>query len=158
MNTEKYKEAWAFATRFCSQSEHCQSEINQKIKRFELTSGEIENLFEALKAEKYWDNYRYAKAFVNDKICFAKWGKLKIQYKLQEKGISKKDIEKALECFDTDEYNRILLELLKQKKSMLKNDNEFELNGKISRFALSKGFEYDQIKSQMKLLNALKDD
>lgn len=158
MNRENYKQAWAFATRFCSQAEHCQSEISLKIKRFELSGSEMEKLFEALKAEKYLDNNRYAKAFVNDKMRFAKWGKLKIQYMLQEKGICKKDIEKALDGIDIDAYNSILLELLQQKKNTLKANSDFELNAKITRFALSRGFEYNEIKSQMKQLNALCDD
>jgi regulatory protein len=158
MKSDAYKEAWGYATRFCSISEHCKSDIKTKIKRFELSDNEFEDLLKALELENYLNEQRYSNAFVNDKYRFSKWGRQKIRFSLQQKGINRTSIESALEIIDEKEYSKIIHDLLLQKKRSIKAASNFELTSKLTKFCLSRGFEYDCILPQIKLIGLTIDE
>ena len=46
---------------------------------------------------------------------------------------------------DEEEYLNVLRPLLKQKRKSIKAENDYELNQKLVRFALGRGFTYDII-------------
>ena len=60
---------------------------------------------------------------------------------LREKGIEKEDINCALDEIDDGEYQELLAALLKNKSKTIKYDFEYEKQGKLFRFAQSRGFE-----------------
>ena len=58
-----------------------------------------------------------------------------------------KDIQQqVLGEVDDDEYLSVLRPLLKQKRRSVKAANDYELNQKLVKFALSRGFTYDIIR------------
>jgi len=78
---------------------------------------------------------------VKDKFRFNKWGKFKISYALKAKGLDKGIIDDALNTIDDGEYEELLASLLKTKLVGLKYEFEYEKQGKLFRFAQSRGFE-----------------
>ena len=96
--------------------------------------------------EKFIDEERYCKAFVNDKYRFDKWGKIKIAQALQLKKIPSSLYWIYLNNIDKEEYLSILNKLLQSKRKSVHAETEFERNGKLIRFALSRGFEMDDIR------------
>lgn len=127
----------------CSRREYCEADIINKLKSFDLTESEKVTIIKSLKDEAYIDNLRFCKAYVNDKFKFNRWGKKKIFISLKSKGIDEGDINSELNKIDAQEYLNVIEELLKSKK--VKAKNEFEKKGKLTNYALSKGFEYDLI-------------
>ena len=91
------------------------------------------------------DDDRYCRAFVADKINFAKWGKMKISRALSMKKIDDKIIQKYLLQIDEDEYKAMLRHLIAEKKRTIKSGNEYQIQGKLIRFALSRGFHLKDI-------------
>lgn len=136
-----YTEALTFAASYCSSAEHCRSEILEKIQRFELTREDQDQLIQRLKMEKFLDENRYVQAFVKDRFRFNKWGRVKIRYMLRQKDIDNNLIDEGLECIPEEEYLSLLTTLLKQKRSSVKSKSNFELRGKMMRFASGRGFE-----------------
>ena len=71
---------------------------------------------------------------------------MKIAQGLRMKGIDKETIATAMEVIDEAEYLDILRDLLKAKRKSTKGKNEYEVNGKLVRFATGRGFEYAAIR------------
>ena len=72
---------------YCSTAEHCRAEINEKLQRWGIAYDTIARILDRLESEKFIDDERFCRAFVNDKFRFAKWGKMKIAQGLYMKKI-----------------------------------------------------------------------
>ena len=129
----------------CSISEQCLSDIETKLSRYDLTEEERTRILRHLVEEKYIDDRRYAEAFVRDKYRFNKWGRIKISQGLRMKGIDSETISNAMEAIDETEYLNILHDLIKAKRKSTRGKNDYEINGKLVRFAIGRGFEYSAI-------------
>ena len=130
----------------CSVSEQCLSDVESKLAKYDLTEEEKTRILRHLVEESYVDDHRYAEAYVRDKYRFNKWSRMKIAQGLRIKGIDKETIATAMEAIDEDEYLNILRELIKAKRKSTKGRNEYEINGKLARFAIGRGFEYAAIR------------
>lgn len=130
---------------YCAASEHCRAEIEGKLQRWGIAYQVIERILKRLEEEKYIDEERFCRAFIRDKYRFAKWGKMKIRQSLQLKKISSTVYGPYLNEIDLEEYISILNDLLASKRKSVRAKNLFELNGKLIRFALSRGFEMKDI-------------
>lgn len=139
---------------YCSMAEHCASEVVAKLEGWNIAPEAVERILERLNKEKYIDETRYCRCFVKDKLCFNKWGKVKIAQALYQKRISSEAIRTSIEDIDDDEYQKILLELIAAKKKSVKAKNDYELNGKLIRFALGRGFGMDAIRRSLKQLGS----
>lgn len=130
----------------CSVSELCLSDVEGKLAKYDLPEEEKTRILRHLVEEKYIDDRRYAEAYVRDKYRFNKWGRMKIAQGLRMKGIDRETIETAMEAIDEQEYMNILRDLLKAKRRSTKGKSEYEINGKLARFAIGRGFEYAAIR------------
>ena len=130
----------------CSTSEQCLSDIEVKLSRYDLTEEERTRILRYLIEEKYIDDRRYAEAFVRDKYRFNKWGRIKIAQGLRLKGIDRETIDAAMGAIDETEYQDILRDLIKAKRKSTRGKNDYEINGKLMRFATGRGFEYAAIR------------
>ena len=130
----------------CSVSEQCLSDVEGKLAKYDLTEEERTRILRHLVEEKYVDDSRYAEAYVRDKYRFNKWGRMKIAQGLRMKGIDNETISSAMGAIDEEEYLGILRDLLKAKRRSTKGKNEYEINGKLARFATGRGFEYGAIR------------
>jgi regulatory protein len=130
---------------YCSGAEHCRAEVHEKLLRQELDGNAIERILNRLEKEKFIDSERYTRSFVNDKLRFGKWGKLKIKQALYFKQISPEVVNRGLEEIDKEEYLSVLRDLLEKKKKTVRAKDGYELKGKLIRFALGKGFEMEDI-------------
>ena len=139
-------EALSRVAAYCSTAEHCRAEIAEKLQRWSVAYDAIDRIIARLEQEKYIDEERFCRAFINDKYRFAKWGKMKIGQALQLKKISSSVYWSFLNEIDEEEYLSILRGLLTAKRESIHADTEYELNGKLIRFALSRGFEMKDIR------------
>ncbi len=133
-------------TAMCASAEHCSYEIRDYLRKWEATNAEQERIIDYLVKEKYIDDERYCRAFVRDKIRYNKWGERKVNQALYMKLIPKEIRNKVLSEVSDDEYLEVLRPLIKQKDKTLKDENRYERNGKLIRFALSRGFTMDLIR------------
>jgi regulatory protein len=140
------QEAYLRLTALCAQAEHCQHEMLEKMKKWELADEAQARVMERLIKERYVDDERYARAFVMDKIRYNKWGRRKVEQALWMKRIDKGIQERVLSEVDDEEYVSALRPLLKQKQRSTKAASDYELRQKLIRFALSRGFGFDIIR------------
>lgn len=133
------------AASYCSISEHCISEVEKKLKAWEVSETNRQKIIDRLLEEDFINEERFATFYVRDKFNFNHWGRIKISMMLKEKGIDSEVISKALEEIDEAEYEEILSALLIAKQKSIKYNYEYEKQGKLFRFAQSRGFENDII-------------
>ena len=140
------QEAYLQLAALCAQAEHCQQEMRDKMKRWEIDEIVQNRIISRLVKERYIDDERYARAFVKDKIRYNKWGRRKVQQALWQKRIDDDIQRRVLDEIDEKEYLDVLRPLLKQKRKTIKAQSDYELNQKLMRFALSRGFTFDIIR------------
>ena len=129
------------AEAYCSAAEHCRSEVRAMLERHGAEKPDIENIINHLLREGFIDESRYARAFVHDKVRFAKWGKVKIAQALWQKRIPQDITDTALESIDYDEYLAALKDVVKAKFRTVKGATEYERKMKTMRSVCSRGYE-----------------
>ena len=140
------KEAYLTLAALCAQAEHCQWEMLEKMRRWEVPEEAQARVMQRLVKERYVDDERYARAFVKDKIRYNKWGRRKVDQALWQKHIDEDIRKRVLDEVDDEEYLSVLRPLLKQKRKSTKANNDYELNQKLMRFAMGRGFTFDIIR------------
>lgn len=133
------------AEAYCSMAERCRAEVVEKLYQWGVPSEWMDGILNHLEQEGYINHLRYAKAFVRDKYRFNQWGRMKIAQSLRQKHLTSADIFVAMEEIDEEEYAFVLEHLLERKLPGIKAKNSFERNGKLVRYAVSRGYEMDEI-------------
>jgi regulatory protein len=76
-----------------------------------------------------------------------------VEQALWQKRIDEDIRKRVLDEVDDDEYLSVLRPLLKQKRKSTKANSDYELNQKLMRFALGRGFTFDIIRQCLTLEN-----
>lgn len=129
----------------CARREYCRGDLLRKA--LEKTGGDREaaqRILDSLEARSFFSDERYASAFAADKASLTGWGPFKIRMALRSKGIADDIIDSALEGIDSEKADAKLQKLIDSKKRSLEGDPAARL--KLIRFALSRGYAYDDIK------------
>ena len=129
------------AEAYCSAAEHCRSEVRAMLERHGAEKPDIESIINHLLREGFIDESRYARAFVHDKVRFAKWGRVKIAQALWQKRIPQDITDAALESIDDDEYLAALRDVVKAKFHTVKGATEYERKMKTMKSVCSRGYE-----------------
>lgn len=146
MKQKTEQEAYLTLASLCANAEHCQREMLEKMRRWELPEEAQVRVMQRLVGERYVDDERYAHAFVKDKLNYNKWGRRKIEQALWQKHIDEAVRQRVLDEIADEDYVLVLRPLLKQKRKSTKAGSDYELNGKLIKFALSRGFTMDIIR------------
>ncbi len=130
--------------KLCSKAEYCRADIRRKaLKDLDGDAEAAEKIVEALVADKYVDDVRYASAFAREKATLQGWGPVKISFQLRGKGVADAAIKAALEEIEPEKADEKLLKLLQTKARSLEGDPQFKL--KLLKFGLGRGYNYDQV-------------
>ena len=127
--------------KYCAYQERCVKDVTEKLKTFELTQKEKDEILDYLIDNRFVNNTRFVQAFVKGKINQSGWGLNKIRFHLMQKGIDKEIIDEALQTYDEEAYRQRLIDVLKIKAKTVKAENDFERNRKLAAYAMQKGFE-----------------
>lgn len=145
MATITETEAYRRLTTYLARAEHCRAEVVLKMQRWGLDRATITRTVQRLEEERYIDDERYCRAFVNDRFRFDRWGKQKIALALQAKKIGAATYRPYLDAIPEEDYLDTLSALLRAKGRSLGAATDFDRRMKLIRFALSRGYERDCI-------------
>lgn len=137
---------------YCSRAERCEYDVHKKLMALELTDEEVKRILDRLKTEKFLDNERFCRSFINDKARFNKWGETKIRYELKKRNISESVFNPILKELSADIFETQLQHILEVKIKTIKGKSEYDKRNKLIRFALGRGFPMDLV---MKNVNKL---
>lgn len=128
-------------TALCASGEYCEQDMLEKLQRWGMPETEQAQIMQYLVVNKYVDNERFCKAFIRSKLTFNKWGRRKIEQALYAKRIGKEVSDRFFAEIDDEEFLVILRPLLESKRKTIKAKSDYEMNVKLIRFALQRGFE-----------------
>jgi regulatory protein len=148
------QEAYQKLSALCALSEQCCHDVMKKMKRWEVADEVAERIVARLVKEKFIDEERFARAFVKDKFRYNHWGQVRIEQELKMRKIAPKHIEMGLEELQEEDSLGALREMIQKKRPTVKGKNEYEIRGKLIRFAMGRGFAMDDI---MKVVGSLDD-
>jgi len=151
------KDALLRLSALCAQGEHCQWEMTEKLRKWEIDDEAQARIMERLVKDRYVDDERFARAFVLDKIRYNKWGRRKVEQALYQKHIADDIRRRTLDDVSDEEYLKVLQPLLKQKRRSTKAASDYEMNQKLIRFALGRGFTFDIIRQCMDVEEEMED-
>ena len=129
------------ATALCSGSEHCTSQIMEKLSLWNVSPQDAYDIMDYLVKEKYIDNSRFARAYCHDKFCYNHWGRIKIRQMLRHLRLGDEEIEEGMETIDEEDYLDAFNDVLRAKDRTLKDKDKYLRKAKLVRHLLSRGFE-----------------
>ena len=127
--------------KYCAYQERCVKDVKDKLKTFDISEEDTTKILEYLLDNRFANDERFAKSFVNGKVNQSGWGLNKIRFHLMQKGIAKELIDEAIGQTDEEVYRQRLIDILKTKAKTVKAENDFEKNRKLAAYAMQKGFE-----------------
>ena len=133
------------AIALCSSSEHCKSQIMEKLSSWNVSAQDACNIMDYLLKEKYIDNKRFARAYCHDKLCYNHWGRIKIRQMLRHLRLSDEEIAEGMEAIQEDAYLETLQNVLLAKDRTLKDKDKYLRKAKLARHLLSRGFETELV-------------
>ncbi len=145
------EQAFSKLSALCASSEHCSGEMKEKMEKWLLPEDVQTRIMQRLIDDKFIDDERFCKFYVRDKIRYNKWGRKKIEQALYMKNIDPEISCRVLDDVDEQEYIDVLVPLLKSKRKSTHAASEYELNGKLIRFALGRGFDMNIIKKCLEI-------
>jgi regulatory protein len=133
---------------YCGYQERSHAEVKQKLYSLGLFEKEAEELISRLIEDGYLNEERFAISYASGKSRNNGWGRIKIRHGLEQKGISKYCILKALQSLDESEYIAGFQRIADKKWLSLRSEkNIFVKKNKWQQFLLQRGFEQSVIKT-----------
>ncbi|AEV32635.1 hypothetical protein Oweho_1647 [Owenweeksia hongkongensis DSM 17368] len=126
---------------FCAYRERSQYEVRERLYEYGLYTDAVNQEISSLIQENFLNEERFARAFVRGKFSIKKWGRVKIKQALYPHQLSDYVLKKAFTEIEEDDYLKTLQDVIEKKARTVKLKNEFERNGKIAQYAISRGFE-----------------
>ena len=147
--TKSATEALQSLMRLCARGERSTGDAMRLMRTWGVPEGERQGVVDKLVAQRFIDNSRYAELYVREKSRLSGWGARKIAMQLRAKGVDKETIAEALATIDNEEQGDRLAEKLRRKMRSTKAQSDYELRGKLLRYALGLGYDYDDATSAL---------
>ena len=138
-------EAFASLMRLCARAERSSGDALRLMRNWGVAQNEQQGVLQRLIKERFIDDRRYAEAFVREKMRLSAWGKYKSTAALKRKGIADEIITEAMAELNPSDNKKRLQDRLQTKIKHIKYDTEYQLKTKLKRYALSLGFEMDEV-------------
>lgn len=131
--------------RLCSRAEKSSGDAMRLMYTWGVPQAERQGVLDKLIEMRFVDDMRYAEAYTREKSQIAGWGARKIAQHLYQKGISKDIVAKVLMLIEEDGARETLERRLLRKLPTIKAANDYDLRGKLLRYALGLGYDYDLV-------------
>lgn len=138
-------EALTSLMRLSARAERSSGDALRLMQNWGVNKNEQQEVLQRLIKERFIDDRRYAEAFVREKCNLSAWGRYKIQSALKRKGIASDIIAEALAELNPTDNKKRLQNKLQTKIKHIKYDTAYQLKTKLIRYALSLGFEMDEV-------------
>ena len=139
------EKAFARLASLCSRAEHSSGEVLKKMRLWGLDDDASRRVLNRLTEERYVDDRRFCRIFVDEKLRLQRWGRHKIVHALRQKGVGADIYIPVIEAIDADLYEQELQQLLTAKRRTLHCEEHLMIQ-RLTLFALNRGFTADEIR------------
>ena len=134
--------------------ERCHKEVEQKLNEMRMIPKAKEKIILYLLEHDLLNEQRFAKAFARGKFRIKKWGKRRIISELKFRGISKYNIDSALNEISESDYLSTFHELADKKYNSITESSKDKKKKKFIDYLLYRGWEshliYDKVNGLFK--------
>lgn len=141
--TKTAAEALQSLMRLCARAERSSGDAMRLMRTWGVPEAEREGVLSRLVEQRFIDDRRYAEAYTREKTSLSGWGARKIAQHLRQKGVAQHIITETLSAVDDLAQQSRLEDRLRRKQRTTKAASDYEMRGKLLRYALSQGYEYD---------------
>lgn len=138
---------------YCVYQDRCHQEVEQKMWDFLLVPEAKDEIRLYLMQENYLNEERFTRSYIRGKFYMKSWGRNKIRNHLKFKGVPEKLISNSFDEIEDDDYQKTLVKLYSNYFSKLKGLQDYQKKSKTITYLMSKGFEYEEIKEVIILLD-----
>lgn len=144
---------------WCAYQERSQNEAMQKLRSMALEEEVAGNILADLITDNFLNEERFARAFVRGKFRIKQWGRNKIRVELRAHKVPEALIKMALTEINGEEYAQVLTSETKKKIKQTKQSHPIKKYYAILQYLVSRGFESDIVKDELKTqLNTTDDE
>jgi regulatory protein len=137
---------------YCTYQERCHKEVKEKLYSYGLHKSDTEKIVADLIENDFLNEERFAIQFAGGKFRMKQWGRKKIQYELQQKGVNTYSTKVALKELDQTDYSDTLHKLASAKWESLATEHHLTRQAKTQAYLMQKGFEPELISKAIKEL------
>ena len=141
----EWEKALQRITAYCAEAEHCTQDVMQKLVAWGVEEDVAGDIMQRLYREKFVDDARYARSYIEEKWKLNRWGRIKMRHQLEAKGIAEALIDDALDVLSKDEYERGVREILDDKWKELKQKRDLSTLQKVAVFGAGRGIEEEYL-------------
>lgn len=138
------------AAAFCAYQERTHGEVRERLRKWGVYGSDAEEIIAGLITQNYLSEERFARTYAGGKFRVRQWGRLKIKMELKRRGLSEYNIGEGIKEIGDSDYKEGLMSLLKKKSRSLPGKDSRELEAKLVRFALGKGYEMDLVRESVR--------
>lgn len=139
---------------YCAYQERCHEEVIQKLRSLKMTQEETDRIVVHLITDNFLNEERFACSFARGKHRIKHWGKIRIVRELQQRHISKYNIDKALKEIDVAEYFENFHNLAEKHWDLITEKNLLKKKKKWCDFLFRKGFESNLVYEKLQDLSS----
>jgi regulatory protein len=139
---------------YCAYQERCHVEVAEKLRGFNLSEHERNQIIVRLIEHNYLNEERFAALFTISKFHQKKWGKIRIKNELKARRISDFLISKSLKEIPLEEYQATFHALAEKHWETIAEKNAIKKRKKYCDFLLRKGWESELIYEKVKALES----
>ena len=138
-------EALQSLMRLCSRAEKSSGDALRLMRTWGVSETERVGVLRKLMEMRFIDDERYAEAYCREKVSVSGWGVRKIVQQLRLKGVSNDIISRVTATIDSESVSQNIESKLRRKLPSVKAKSEYELRGKLLRYGLGLGYDYDVV-------------
>jgi regulatory protein len=126
---------------YCAYQERSHQEVREKLMGMHMIPEAIDVIIIHLLEQNFLNEERFAKAYVSGKFNIKKWGKSRIIYQLKQKGVSKCNINLAINVISNSHYIDVFNDLSEKKILQIKESDKQKKKRKFIDYFLRLGWE-----------------
>lgn len=126
---------------YCIYQDRCHKEVENKLDTMNMIPEAKEKIILHLLKHDFLNETRFAKSFARGKFRIKKWGKQRIVRELKYRGITKYNINMALQEINEADYLSTFDELANNKFTSLKESNPLKKKKKLLDYLQYRGWE-----------------
>ena len=137
---------------YCMYQDRCIQEVKKKLTRLQVDPKTKSKIINHLIDDDYLNEVRFTKSFIQGKLRIKKWGRIKLNYELKKRGVTKFIIDQEINKISKEDYCQYFNEFSNNKIKTLKGSKEQKKRSFVNYFTY-RGWENNLIYEKLNEIN-----
>lgn len=127
--------------RYCAYQERCHQEVSGKLRAMRMIPEAIDQIIVYLIKNDFLNEERFARTFARGKFHQKKWGRRRITRELEQRQLSRFNIQAALSEIASEPYEDTLHDLAIKRLGQIREKHPLKRKRKLADYLLYRGWE-----------------